>query len=269
MTDEEYKSEYDKAAAELEAAASATTARGADGRFAKAEETPPATKPEVPPTPEVKTEPAKEPVKEQVQEPAKVEDPLAELKARLDKAEKMARDNQAWATKAAQEAAALRREREQEQRAKTKPAILDANPELADAIRYVAADPAPQQADPHAVWRQAVERVHPGILQVPDEDELVKAIAARASREAQAWNDPFEAIRIITEEKLAHTERQVGKRFAAESAKLAQKSAMSVPGAGAGGGAKAPVDAQLAEVQRIQGMSQAEFEKEVRRVKGY
>lgn len=268
MNDEEYQREYEKAAAELEAAAKATTARGPDGRFAKTEPEQPA-QPEAKATTEVKTEPAKEPAKEQEQEPAKVEDPLAELRARLEKAEKMARDNQAWATKAAQEAAALRREREQEQRAKAKPAILDANPELADAIRYVASDPAPQQADPRELWRQAVEKAHPGILQIPDEDELVKSIAARATREAQAWSDPFEAIRIITEEKLAHTERQVGKRFAAESAKLAQKSAMSVPGAGAGSGAKAPVDAQLAEVQRIQSMSQAEFEKEVRRVKGY
>jgi dsDNA-specific endonuclease/ATPase MutS2 len=67
------------------------------------------------------------------------------LRTRLEKAEKMAKDNQAWATKAAQEAAQLRREREQEQRAKAKPAILDANPELADAIRYVAQDPATER----------------------------------------------------------------------------------------------------------------------------
>jgi hypothetical protein len=268
VTDEEYKQEYEKAAAELEAAAQATTARGPDGRFTKAsqvqEETPAPKQVEEKPV-----EAAKEPEKEQVAEPAKVEDPLAELRARLEKAEKMARDNQAWATKAAQEAAALRREREAEERAKTKPAILDQNPGLADAIRYVAADPASQEPDPQVTWKQAIEKVHPGIFQIPDEDELVKSVLSRASAEAQAWADPLEAIRIITEEKLAHAERQVGKRFAAEAAKLAQKSAMSVPGAGAGSGVKPSVDVQLAEVQRIQNMSPAEFEKEVRRVKGY
>lgn len=266
MTDEEYRQEYEKAAAELDAAAKATTARGADGRFVKEEAQPPVPEAKQPPEPAVET--AKEPEKEQAKEPAKVEDPLAELRTRLEKAEKMARDNQAWATKAAQEAAALRREREMEQRAKAKPAILDANPELADAIRYVASDPVPQQPDPSAQWAQVVDKAHPGILRLPDDDELVKSIASRAQREQEAWNDPLEAIRIITEEKLAHAERQVGKRFAAEAAKLSQKSAMSVPGAGAGSGAKAPIDAQLAEVQRIQNMSQSDFEKEVRRVKG-
>jgi hypothetical protein len=270
VTDEEYQQEYQKAAAELEAAATkATTARGPDGRFAKveAQEQPQETAQPVA-TPEVKAEPAKEP-EQQAQEPAKVDDPLAEMRTRLEKAEKMARDNQAWATKAAQEAAALRREREQEQRAKAKPAILDANPELAEAIRYVTTDPTPKQPGPNDVWRQAVESAHPGIFTVPDEDELVKSIAARAARDASEWGDPFGAIRIITEEKLAHGERQLGKRFAAEAAKLAQKSAMSVPGAGAGSAPKGPVDAQLAEVQRIQSMSQADFEKEVRRVKGF
>jgi hypothetical protein len=53
----------------------------------------------------------------------------------------MAKDNQAWATKLAQEAAQLKREREQREREAKKPAILDANPELAEAIRYVAQDP--------------------------------------------------------------------------------------------------------------------------------
>jgi hypothetical protein len=84
----------------------------------------------------------------------------------------------------------------------------------------------------------------------------------------RAWQDPLVAIREITEEKLAHGERQLGKRFAAEAAKLKEKSAMSVPGAGAGSGAKAPVDAQLAEVDRIRNMSDAEFQKEVRRGQG-
>jgi hypothetical protein len=58
----------------------------------------------------------------------------------------MAKDNQAAFTRAAQEAAQLKREREQREREANKPAILDANPELAEAIRYVAQDPEQQPA---------------------------------------------------------------------------------------------------------------------------
>lgn len=258
VNDEEYQKEYDKAAAELDAAAQATTARGADGKFVKAE-------------PE-KVEPATvEPVKE---EPAKVEepDPLAELRARVEKAEKIAKDNQAWATKMAQEAAQLKREREQAAREAAKPAILDANPELADAIRFVANDPAPrqQEAEKHQAWQTAIEKVHPGIFEKSIDPELEKSIRTRFDAMGAAVQDELEAIRVITEEKLAFNERQIGKRFAAEAAKQAKVSAMTVPGAGAGGGSsRIPPDAALAEVERIKNMSDAEFAREVKRVKGF
>lgn len=237
----EYQQEYDKAAAELEAAANPAT-------------TAPATPEEVV-EPEVKTPPV---------------DELAEIKARLEKAEKIAKDNQAWATRAAQEAAQLRREREQQQREASRPAILDANPELADAIRHVVSDPAPrqQQEDELENWRKTIDAAHPGIFSIDIDPELEKDLQQRLEQLGEAGRNPLEAIRVITEGKLAHAERQIGKRFAAESAKMAQKSAMSVPGAGRSG-APAPVDAALAEVQRFQNMSDAEFQKEVRRVKGY
>ena len=253
---EEYQKEYDEAAAKLEADAQATTARGADGKFAKAEPTVVVPEPEK--TPEA------EPVKEEVP------DPLAELRARLEKTEKIAKDNQAWATKMAQEAAQLRKEREEQQRAAAKPAILDANPELADAIRYVAQDPTPQQqeAEREQAWRTAVEKVHPGIFDKSIDPDLEKALMERfqATPDIQ---DPLVAIREITAEKLAYTERQVGKRFAAEAAKQAKVSAMTVPGAGAGGGARTAPDAALADVERIKNMSDAEFAREVKRVKGF
>ena len=259
VNDEEYQKQYDAAAAELEAAAQATTARGPDGKFAKVE-------PEKV-EPEVTAEPAKE-------EPAKVEEPdhLAELRARVEKAEKVAKDNQAWATKMAQEAAQLRREREEAARAAAKPAILDANPELADAIRFVANDPAPrqQEEEKRQAWQTAIEKVHPGIFDKSIDPELEKAIAARFDSLGPSVQDQLEAIRVISEEKLAFNERQIGKRFAAEAAKQAKVSAMTVPGAGAGGGSsRVPPDAALAEVERIKNMSDADFAKEVRRVKGF
>jgi hypothetical protein len=264
MTDEEYKQEYDKAAAELDAAASATTARDAGGRFAKApapEETPA-------PTPAPNPEPA--PVVQEVkEEPKEQPDPLGEIKAELERTKKIARDNQAAFTRLAQENARIRREQEQREREANRPALLDANPGLADAIRHVVTEPVEQQPDPRAAWTAAVDEAHPGIFQLPNEDDLVQAVAARAQKDPDLWASPLGASRIITEEKLAAAERQLGKRFAAETARQTEKSAMSVPGAGAGSVAKAPVDAQLAEVTRIRNMSDKDFAAEVRRAKGF
>lgn len=261
----EYQKEYDAAREKLDAAAEATTARAPDGKFAKADPTPP--EKEEPAKPDAdKTKPDGEPEK------AEKPDELAELRSRVEKAEKIAKDNQAWATRLAQERAQEKREREAKERAATKPAILDANPELADAIRYVAHDPAPrhQEEDKKAQFIAIVDKAHPGIFSKDIDPELEKALMTRlGALDPVSRDDPLTVIREITEEKLAFTERQVGKRFAAESAKLKEKSAMGVPGAGAGGGSRTAPDAALAEVQRINNMTDAEFAKEVRRVKGY
>lgn len=259
LDDAEYKKEYDKAAAELEAAAKAITARGADGKFVKLEEVAKPAEAEKKPDPVVEEPKKEEPV-----------DELAELRARVEKAEKIAKDNQAWATKLAQERAQERREREAAERAAAKPAILDANPELADAIRYVASDPTANtpKVDPQEEWRAVIEKAHPGIFDVSIDPDLEKAVMARFQSLGAEVQDPLVAIREITAEKLAHTERLIGKRFAAESAKSAEKSAMTVPGAGANGGAKAPPDPDLEAKNRILNMSPSEFEKERRKVLG-
>jgi len=260
LEDAEYKKEYDKAAADLEAAAQATTARGADGKFVKVEEV------AKPPETEAKAEPEVTKTEE-----AKPVDELAELRARVEKAEKIAKDNQAWATKLSQERAQERREREAAERAAAKPAILDANPELADAIRYVASEPTPtaSRVDPQEEWRVTIEKAHPGIFDVSIDPDLEKAVMARFQALGAEVNDPLVCIREITAEKLAHTERLIGKRVAVESAKSAEKSAMSVPGAGGSGGVKTPVDPDLEARNRILNMSPSEFEKERRKVLGY
>lgn len=268
MDQEEYQRQYDEAAAALDVEAQASTARGADGRFAKVEAKVEAKEATPQPTPE--PTPAPTPAPKQDEKP----DELAELRARVEKAEKIAKDNQAWATRLAQERAQEKREREQREREANKPAILDANPGLDEAIRYVAQAPAQQQTETpdekQAKWAAAVETAHPGIFTSALDPELEQALVARLSALDEASKqDPLVAIREITAEKLAYGERQVGKRFAAEAAKLKEKSAMSVPGAGAGAGPKGPVvDAQLAEVDRIRNMSDADFQREVRRVKG-
>lgn len=257
MSDEqtEYQKEYDKAYAELD-------------EEVKPAEAEPEKKAEAA-TPEPKTESAEEqkPAVEVKQEP----DEIAELRARVEKAEKIAKDNQAWATKLAQERAAEKREREAQQRAASKPAILDANPELADAIRHVVSDPAPRHQEEQQTnqYESVINKAHPGIFDEDVDPELRSKIAERWKSLGETAADPLEVVRIINEEKLAHAEQVIGKRFAAESAKQQQKSAMSVPGAGANPVVKPPIDAQLAEVQRIQNMTDAEFAKETRRVRGY
>lgn len=264
VNDEEWQREYDEAAAKLDAAANPTTARDAEGKFTKAE---PETVQPAEAQPAEAVEKTPEPVKKE--EP---EDPIAALTARLEKAEKIAKDNQAWATRMAQEAAQLKREREAATREASKPAILDANPELAEAIRYVASDPVPQnqEAARHQDWQTAIEKVHPGIFDKSIDPELEKALTERFKAVGTEIQDPLVAIREITAEKLAFTERQVGKRFAAEVAKQAKVSAMAVPGAGAGGGsARIAPDDQLAMAERMKNMSDAEFAREVKRVKGY
>lgn len=259
QTDEQYQEEYNKAAAALEAAANgqsvATTAE-----------------------PEVKTEPVAEPAKEEVkaEEPAKQPeekpvDPVEELRQRLEKTEKALKDTQAWGTKNAQRLKEIEQERLRQEREANKPAILDANPELADAIRYVATDPTPQiqAANKQQEWMAIIDRAHPGIFSADIDPDLEKAILARREAGGADWSDPLVAIAEITAEKLAHAERQISKRFAAEAAKLQQKSAMSVPVAGSSPVATQPVNKQLEEVNRIMKMSDAEFAAEVRRVKGY
>ena len=219
---------------------------------------------------EAVTEPLTEPVIETKPDTDKPVDELAELRIKLEKAEKSAKDSQAWGTKNAQRLAEIERSQRDAQREAAKPAILDANPELAEAIRYVASDPAPQRQaqDQQQAWLNTIDTAHPGIFAADADPELVDALVAKRDASGDAWSDPLVAIRDITAEKIAFAERSVGKRFAIESQKQAQKTAMSVPGAG-GGAARTAPNPDLEAVQRIQKMSDADFAKEVRRVKGY
>lgn len=262
MTDEEqkaYDEEYAREAQKLEEAAQATTSRDEQGRFAKDEQQPA----KVDASTEKKTEVEAEPAK-----PAEP-DPLAEIRSKLDATEKALKDTKAWGTKNAQELAALRRESEERKRAESRPAILDAHPELEAAIKYVRPEVEQPRPDPRTQWLEIVDQAHPGIFDKSIDPELEQALLKRLEGNQEALESPLVAIREITAEKLAHAERLVGKRFAAENAKAREKGAMSVPGAGGGGGQKTAIDADLEAVTRIQNMSPAEFDRERRRVMGF
>lgn len=258
LSPEEYQKQYDEAAAKLDAAAAGNTEAITEPVAEEPAKEEPKTEPEA------QAEPA---ATETIEAPA---ESLAEMRARLEKAEKALKDTQAWGTKNAQRLAEIERERAQQQRDAARPAILDANPELVEAIKYVANDPAPQQQaqDQQQQWQTIVETVHPGIF-APDADAaLIDALVAKRDASGNAWSDPLVAIRDITTEKLAHAERQAMKRASEEAAKQSQKAAMSVPAAG-GGTARSAPDPAKDEVLRIQKMTPAEFEKERSRVLGY
>lgn len=242
MDESEYQKEYDKAAAELDSAATPAT-------------TEPVKEEGVTPEPEKAPE---------QQEP----DPLAEIREKLEKTEKALKDTQAWGTRNAQALARIEREAQERKRQAERPPILDANPELEQAIRYVVPQQEAPEVNHQEQWKTIVESAHPGIFDKSIDPELENALMGRLSALGDAVSDPLVVIREITAEKIAHTERQIGKRFAAEAAKMAQRSAMSVPGAGAGG-AKVSTDPDLEAKNRILNMSPAEFEKERRKVLGY
>lgn len=250
LTEEQYKKEYDEAVAKIDSAA----------------------EPAITETQEVKTEPEiKADVKVDAKEEPKVEPVTLEaLQKDLEATKKALKDTQAWGTKNQQRLAEIERERLLAERERVKPAILEANPELADAIRYVASDPEPrlQQEDKAAGWRETVAKAHPGIFDATLDPELEASLMERLTALGDVISDPLVAIREITEGKLAFAERQIGKRFTIEAQKQAQKQAMSIPGQG-GGVERVSVDKELAEVNRIKNMSDAEFAKEVKKAKGY
>lgn len=250
LSPEEYEKQYQAAMTELDAGA-------APAIPPQKEEEKPADTP-APPT---------EAPKEETPPPV---DEVAAARERIAALEKQVADNKAWATKEAQRRAELERKWEEEQRRASRPAILDEQPELVEAIRHVVTDPAPQrQAEQaHQTWMQTIEAVHPGIFAADADKELVDALVAKREADPEAWNDPLVAIRDITAEKLAFNERQTAKRLAAEYAQKAAKSAMSVPSPG-GGVARAPVDPEVEKANRIKSMSDADFDAERRKVLGY
>ncbi len=254
LSPEEYQKEYDEAYAALDAPAT-------DKPVATSTE-------EVPVKPEPVVE-AKPEAEDKPKEEVPV-DPLAEMREELEKAKKALKDTQAWGTKNAQRLAEIERQRLLQDRETNKPAILESNPDLADAIRYVANDPTPaiQAQDHHQTWLQIIETAHPGIFQVPDGDELVEAIGARAKELGADWNDPLVAIREISAQKLAHAERQITKKFETDAKTKPQKAAMSVPSPG-GSTTRVATNQDADEVARIQKMSPEDFEKERRKVLGH
>lgn len=175
------------------------------------------------PSAPAKAEPAAEPAasttSEGEQQTTQTEQPdrFAELEAKLARQEKALKDTQRAMHQKAQELADLKRQREAEVRAANKPPVLDANPGLEDAIRYVAqpaqAEPSPQNLD--QLWFSAVSGAIPDIdTLLTDKDFEKAAYAKREELGADQWQNPVVAIRELS---------AIARRFAVEKATAAAK----------------------------------------------
>jgi hypothetical protein len=192
-----------------------------------------------------------------------------ETKARLERVEKALKDTQRWGHENAAEVKRLKKEAEDRKHAEKRPAILDANEGLEDAIKHVAGS-REKTEDPKVVWFSSVSRA------IPDVDALLgdQAFYAKAQqRKAEIgaeWDDPLIAIRELSSMRTEHlTQKNV--QVAVEAArkdfdeKSQKRNAMKVPGGS--GGRDTPTKED--DVTRWQTMSSEEFAKARSKVMGY
>lgn len=191
---------------------------------------------------------------------------LEQIKARLEAAEKALRDTKAWGTQKAQEAARLRKEQEDAQRAAVRPQILDANPELADAVRYVQADDYARQREAadqsRDMWQNTVRAAIPDIDDLLNDDSFMQSLESRAQN--VDWANPIIAIREINTEirQRALASAQAAQQNARAETK---RSAASVP---TGGGRQTirPTTADDDMLRKFQNMSDDEIAREARKI---
>lgn len=181
-------------------------------------------------------------------------------KADVEKLEKALKDTQRWAHQNAAEVARLKREAEERKHSETRPAILDANPGLEDAIKHVA--PKVQEKSKDEVWLESVQRAIPDVEGLLADAQFHAKAKTKQAELGEAWTDPLIAIRELSDLRAGHIRdqalqgaiEQARKDFEEKSQK---RSAMSVPG---GSGAKASPEKDD-EAERIRNMSDADFRK--------
>lgn len=195
------------------------------------------------------------------------EETLEQVRARLASAEKALHDTKAWGTRKAQEAADLRRAQEAAAREAQRPAILDANPDLAEAIRFVREDDGARQRTEQELamqeWQDTVRAAVPDIDELLENNDFHAAMKVRAQH--PEWNsNPLIAIREINAEIRARA--AFGAQQAAKEAEAEKKrSATSLPSGGAKQVLK-PAPAEEEQLRKYQKMSSEDFAREVRKV---
>jgi len=191
---------------------------------------------------------------------------LEQIRARLEAAEKALRDTKAWGTQKAQEAARLRKEQEDAHRAAARPQILDANPDLADAVRYVQADDYARQRETadqsRDMWQNTVRAAIPDIDDLLNDDSFMQSLENRAQN--VDWANPIIAIREINTE--IRQRAMASAQSAQQNARAETKrSAASVP---TGGGRQSikPSTAEDDMLRKFQNMSDDEIAREARKI---
>lgn len=246
MSDTEYQKEYDAAMAKLEADASGKSTTTASTTTSEAKTT------DAPLAKDAKTE------------APDIAAEMERLRKETESNAKALKDTKAAFTRTSQELAALKREKEQEKHAAARPAILDANPGLEEAIRHVKPDPKP---DPMAQVAGVIEKAIPDLERMLDDAEFkAKVDAARPSD--GAWADPLIAIRDITAVRSDFIRDKAVSTARADFEKKSKKlGAMEVDGGtgGAGGSDTKQVDAAKA----VWAMSATDFAKQRAKTLGY
>lgn len=199
---------------------------------------------------------------------AKPDETVDETKARLESLEKAFKDTQRWGRQNAAEVKRLKEEAENRKREQSRPAILDANPGLEDAITHVAGKPN-DRATHEQKWLESVGTAVPDLETLLGDPAFEQKAKARRDQIGSEWDNPLVAIREITDLKVSHL-RDKAVTAASEAArkdfeaKAKKRSGMEVPG-GSGGRDTKGTD----EAERYRTMSNAEFAKERAKVMGY
>lgn len=210
------------------------------------------------------------------EKPAKTEDApkkdvSEELKAELEKTRKALEDTKRWGHGLASKVSKIEREREQEKHAEKRPAILDSNPGLEDAIKHVAHAPAQPAQDAREGWSEQVGRALPDVEALLSDKDFYAKAEARRKDLGTDWDDPLNAIRELSELRTIHLSQKAA-AVAVEQArkdfeqKAGKRNAMAVPGGS--GGRDAPAKTEDA-AERYRTMSKADFDRERSRVMGY
>jgi hypothetical protein len=206
-------------------------------------------------------------------EPAQetTEERIARLEAEVTSTKKALNDTKGWASRNAAEVKRLRTEQEERDRKANRPQVLDDNPGLEEAVRYVTGAPAAGKPahDPDA-WAEAVGTALPGLDALLEQNADLHAKATAKARElGEAWNDPLVAIRELSALQLEHERASVA--VAARDAaardfakRKQQQTAMTVP---SGGASRQPPTVDQAK--RYETMSSADFQKERAKVLGF
>lgn len=203
-----------------------------------------------------------EPITDKVEQPD-------EIKVRLEKAEKALKDTQRWAHQSREEVARLKREAEERKKVETRPAILDANPGLEEAIKHVV--PSQPEKSRDEIWLETVNRVIPDVENLLNDQAFHAKAKARQAELGESWMDPLVASRELSDLRAQHLSEQAT-RGAIEQArkdfeeKSQKRNTMSVPG---GSGARAPAQPKDDGAEKYRTMSNADFAKERARVMGY